>query len=106
MRERQLELFSRSELASMRDRTRSRNYSPEAEQFRRDHARHRAWGLAQRHGFRMMQLRREGDPFAVAAAKAGGWQALTAAQVMELVAARQGSDQVSGGTASSGQVSV
>jgi hypothetical protein len=32
----------------MRDRTRRRNYSAEAEQFRRDHQRHRAWGLQQR----------------------------------------------------------
>ncbi|WP_199752085.1 hypothetical protein, partial [Actinoplanes sp. ATCC 53533] len=33
----------------MRDRTRRRNYSAEAEEFRREHARHREWGLTQRH---------------------------------------------------------
>jgi hypothetical protein len=44
----QMELFSRAQLAAMRDRTRRRNYSAEAEQFRRDHQRHRAWGLQQR----------------------------------------------------------
>ena len=33
----------------MRDRTKSLNYSPEKEQFRRDHARRRKWGLARRH---------------------------------------------------------
>ncbi len=86
MAQRQLEFFSRSELASMRDRTKARNYSPEAEQFRRDHKRHRDWGLTQRHGFKMMELRRQGEPFALAAAKAGGWQALTAAEVMQVAA--------------------
>src|SRR3954447_25118537 len=43
----------------MRDRTKSRRYSPEAEQFRRDHARRRDWGLAQRHGLKLWRLRRE-----------------------------------------------
>jgi len=33
----------------MRDRTRRRNYSMEAEEFRREHARRREWGLTQRH---------------------------------------------------------
>jgi hypothetical protein len=75
MRQRQLELFTRSELASMRDRTRARNYSPEAEQYRLDHKRHRDWGLAQRYGRRLMELRHQGDPLALAASKAGGWQA-------------------------------
>src|SRR6266498_4037083 len=46
---RQLELFTRSQLAAIRDRTRKRNYSPEKEEFRRDHQRHRRWGLARRH---------------------------------------------------------
>ena len=41
----------------MRDRTKSRRYSPEREEFRRTHARHRAWGLAQRHAERLRQLR-------------------------------------------------
>lgn len=46
---RQLPLFSPAELTSMRDRTRSRNYSAEREEFRRDHERRRAWGLVRRH---------------------------------------------------------
>jgi hypothetical protein len=46
---RQLELFTTSELAALRDRTKSRNYSASKEQFRRDHARRRDWGLARRH---------------------------------------------------------
>ncbi len=41
----------------MRDRTASRRYSPQGEEFRRDHARHRAWGLARRHAERLRQLR-------------------------------------------------
>ncbi len=41
----------------MRDRTASRTYSPEREAFRRDHHRHRAWGLARRHAERLRQLR-------------------------------------------------
>ncbi|MEU4242774.1 hypothetical protein AB0E90_36190, partial [Actinoplanes sp. NPDC026619] len=45
----QLQFFTRSELAAMRDRTKSRNYSAEADEFRREHARHRKWGLARRH---------------------------------------------------------
>src|SRR5882757_8300872 len=57
----QLEFFSRSQLASWRDRTASRNYSAERDQFRRDHARHREWGLRQRHGRRSMYLRIYGD---------------------------------------------
>ncbi|MFB9696369.1 hypothetical protein ACFFRK_25225, partial [Amorphoplanes digitatis] len=55
--QRQLQFFSRGELAAMRDRTASRNYSPERDQFRRDHERHRTWGLTQRHARRLRQLR-------------------------------------------------
>jgi hypothetical protein len=40
----------------MRDRTASRSYSPAAEEFRREHERHRDWGLAQRHARRQRQL--------------------------------------------------
>ena len=58
---RQLELFSRSQLSSLRDRTASRNYSVERDQFRREHQRHREWGLRQRHGRRSMYLRIHGD---------------------------------------------
>jgi hypothetical protein len=53
---RQLQLFTTAELAAMRDRRASRRYSPEAEEFRRDHARHRKWGLAQRHARRLRRL--------------------------------------------------
>src|SRR5690349_18063760 len=53
----QLSLFSRSEIAGMRDRTARRNYSAAAEEFRREHERHRRWGLAQRHGEKLRRLR-------------------------------------------------
>jgi hypothetical protein len=46
---RQLEFFTRLELAAMRDRTRSRHYSAEGAAFRHTHERHRRWGLARRH---------------------------------------------------------
>ena len=49
MRHQQLSLFTRPATAAMRDRTKTRNYSPEKEEFRRDHARRRRWGLARRH---------------------------------------------------------
>ncbi|MBM2613950.1 hypothetical protein JIG36_00075 [Actinoplanes sp. LDG1-06] len=54
---RQLQLFTSSELAKMRDRTKRRNYSEAGEEFRREHERHRAWGLAQRHAARLRYLR-------------------------------------------------
>jgi hypothetical protein len=54
---RQLQLFTTAELARMRDRTASRNHSPERDEFRRLHAHHRAWGLVQRHGRRLHRLR-------------------------------------------------
>ncbi|MBB4763729.1 hypothetical protein BJ971_004285 [Actinoplanes digitatis] len=57
---RQLQFFTSSELAAMRDRTASRNYSPERDEFRREHERHRAWGLTQRHARRLRQLRGRG----------------------------------------------
>ena len=49
-------MFSRAEVAAMRDRTRRRNYSAEAEEFRREHARHRQWGLTQRHARKLSRL--------------------------------------------------
>ncbi|MER7007226.1 hypothetical protein ABT297_29885, partial [Dactylosporangium sp. NPDC000555] len=58
----QLGLFSRAELAAMRDRTRSRRYSPANEQFRREHARHRDWGLARRHADKLRRLRGDTPP--------------------------------------------
>jgi hypothetical protein len=42
-------LFDSAQLAVMRDPTARRNYSAEAEQFRREHERHRAWGLKRRY---------------------------------------------------------
>ena len=53
---RQLQLFTSAQLAQMRDRTASRSYSPAGEEFRREHERHRAWGLARRHAERMRRL--------------------------------------------------
>ncbi|MEU4222372.1 hypothetical protein, partial [Actinoplanes sp. NPDC026623] len=53
----QLSLFGRSELAAMRDRTARRNYSAAADEFRREHERHRKWGLQQRHGEKLRRLR-------------------------------------------------
>ncbi|WP_426503576.1 hypothetical protein ACPPVO_38955 [Dactylosporangium sp. McL0621] len=42
-------LFSRAEITAMYDVTRRRNYSPAGEKFRKEHKRHRDWGLAQRY---------------------------------------------------------
>ncbi|SFE72710.1 hypothetical protein SAMN05421541_103252 [Actinoplanes philippinensis] len=53
----QASLFSRSEISAMRDRTRSRNYSAARDEFRREHERHREWGLRQRHGEKLRRLR-------------------------------------------------
>ena len=50
---RQLQLFTTTQLAGMRNRTLSRRYSPAGEEFRREHERHRAWGLARRHAERL-----------------------------------------------------
>jgi hypothetical protein len=52
----QIGLFSRAQIAGMRDRTKRRNYSEEAEEFRRDHARRRRYGLAQRHAQKLTRL--------------------------------------------------
>lgn len=54
---RQLQLFTSAEVTAMRDRTASRRHSPRGEEFRREHERHRAWGLTQRHGRRAARLR-------------------------------------------------
>ena len=56
MRYRQIQLFTRPAIAAMRDRTKARNYSPEREEFRRDHARRRRWGLARRHAQKLCRL--------------------------------------------------
>src|SRR5450432_2123905 len=55
MRYQQLQLFSRPVTTAMRDRTKARNYSPGNEEFRRDHARRRRWGLARRHAQKLCQ---------------------------------------------------
>ena len=52
----QLGLFTRAELAGMRDRTKSRRYSPEKEAFRREHERRRGFGLVQRHSRKLREL--------------------------------------------------
>jgi hypothetical protein len=54
---RQLQLFTSKQMAAMRDRTKARNYSPGGEEFRREHKRHRDWGLAQRHAQKLRRLR-------------------------------------------------
>src|SRR5687768_13702287 len=58
---RQLELFTVAELSAMRDRTRSRRYSPANEQFRREQARRRAWGLARRHAEKLRRAQERRD---------------------------------------------
>jgi hypothetical protein len=65
-------LFGRSEIASMRDRTRSRKYSPAAEEFRREHERHRAWGLQRRHAEKLRRLRRDEFPPAAGRSRGSG----------------------------------
>jgi len=57
MRYQQLQLFTRPATAAMRDRTKARNYSPEKDEFRRDHARRRQWGLARRHAQKLCRSR-------------------------------------------------
>jgi hypothetical protein len=52
----QASLFDRAEIAGMRDRTASRNYSPAREEFRREHERRRAWGLKRRHAEKLRRL--------------------------------------------------
>jgi len=43
----------------MRDRTATRNYSAERDAFRREHERHREWGLQQRHAAKLRRAQRE-----------------------------------------------
>ena len=67
---RQLQLFTTAELAVIRDRTASRSYSPAGDQFRREHERHRSWGLARRHAERLRRLAgSDGGPHAPTAAE-------------------------------------
>jgi hypothetical protein len=53
----QSSLFSRTQIAAMRDRTASRNYSASREEFRREHEIHRASGLKQRHAEKLRRIR-------------------------------------------------
>jgi hypothetical protein len=57
MRHQQLSLFTGPATAAVRDRTKARNYSPGKDEFRRDHARRRKWGLARRHGAKLCRSR-------------------------------------------------
>src|SRR3954452_16626290 len=49
-------LFSRAEITAMYDATRRRNYSAAGERFRKEHQRHRDWGLEQRHRKKLCDL--------------------------------------------------
>ncbi|WP_203833420.1 hypothetical protein, partial [Actinoplanes regularis] len=53
---RQLQLFTTAQLSTMRDRTKRRNYSAEADEFRREHEKRRAWGLTQRHARKLHRV--------------------------------------------------
>ena len=52
-----MSLFSRSGIAGMRDWSAARNHCPERDAFRREHERHRAWGLRRRHAAKLRHLR-------------------------------------------------
>ncbi|WP_203813351.1 hypothetical protein, partial [Paractinoplanes tereljensis] len=52
MRYQQLQLFTRDTTAALRDRTKARNYSPEKDEFRRDHTRRRQWWLPRRYAWK------------------------------------------------------
>jgi hypothetical protein len=87
-------LFSRVEISSMRDRTRSRNYSSAREEFRREHERHRAWGLQRRHAEKLRRLRQSesgptvgGDQVPVAGTSGSGSRTLRAASTRATLAA-------------------
>jgi hypothetical protein len=49
----QMSFFTAARTVSMRDRTKRRNYSAEAEEFRREQSVRRSWGLEQRHARKM-----------------------------------------------------
>src|SRR5690242_14888799 len=67
-----MQLFSKTELAAMRDRTRVRRYSPAGEEFRREHERHRTWGLARRHAERLRRAHAATPPATMAGPDAEG----------------------------------
>jgi hypothetical protein len=51
-----MSFFTGAQTASMRDRTKRRNYSAEAEKFRGEQSVRRSWGLQQRHAGKMRRL--------------------------------------------------
>jgi hypothetical protein len=53
----QLELFPRPFTRALRDKSKDRRWSPEKDEFRRDHARRRNWGLKRRHAEKLCRLR-------------------------------------------------
>ncbi len=55
---RQLQLFTTTELAAMRDQTAARSHSPQAAEFRQEHERRRAQGLRRRHAERLQHAMR------------------------------------------------
>jgi hypothetical protein len=55
----QMSLFSRAEIAGMRDWTAARNHCPERDDFRREHEQHRAWGLQRRHAAKLRHVRQQ-----------------------------------------------
>jgi hypothetical protein len=85
----QLWLFTRAEVAAMRDRARRRNYSVEAETFRREHKIHRAWGLEQRYARKMTRL--YGSPANAAAV----FQRLAAEALSKSAASREAESETS-----------
>ncbi|MFI5892509.1 hypothetical protein ACIA5D_20615 [Actinoplanes sp. NPDC051513] len=68
-----MEFFTKSQLAEMRDPTRSRRYSPAREEFRRVHARQRAWGLVERHARKLRRLHGGDDGSPLTAAERRLW---------------------------------
>ncbi|MFI5890408.1 hypothetical protein ACIA5D_09830 [Actinoplanes sp. NPDC051513] len=68
-----MEFFTRSQLAEMRDPTRARRYSPAREEFRRVHARQRAWGLIERHARKLRRLHGGDDGSPLTAAERRLW---------------------------------
>src|SRR6187402_2059711 len=87
-----MEFFTRSEIAEMRDRTRSRRYSPAREEFRREHARHRAWGLVERHARKLRRLHGGDDGSPLTATERRLFSGRTPAptpETAELTAAKQ-----------------
>ena len=82
---RQLQFFTTAQLATMRDRTARRNYSPEADEFRRVHEVERAWGLKRRHAEKLRRLR-SASPDRLKAAASGTASARPSTPPRSLVA--------------------